>query len=352
MSESTPRILVIIVNYKSADLTVACLHSLKEEIALFPGSRVAVVENCSGDDSLKVIQEAVEDQDWSNWVDVIPADKNEGFAAGNNIALRSHFFNSESRPDFVHFLNPDTEIRPHALKILVDFFSEHEKVGLLGSRSEDADTTPQVCCFRFPSIYDEFASLMRLGIVDRILANKICRIPIPEENIPIDWVSGATLMVRREVLEELGPLDDRYFMYFEETDFIYRARQKGWLCWHIPSSRVIHYVGRSSGVTVREERPKRRPAYWFNSRRRFFLKNFGLLYTLVADLAALTGLALCRLRWFLLRKSPNQDPPYLFLDLLKHSVLLKGGKIEPVRDLDASETASNESLQVPERPLT
>lgn len=352
MPSDTPRLLVVIVNYRSAELTVACLRSLEAEMAKFPESRVVVVENHSGEDQITTLEEAVETHGWSSWVDLIVAPGNDGFAAGNNLALARHFFEREERPDLVHLLNPDTEIRPGALEILVDFLHDHPEVGLAGSRSEDSDATPQSCCFRFPGIADEFASLLRLGLVDRLLARRICRLPIPEESRPVDWVSGASLMIRREVLEELGPLDDRYFMYYEETDFTLRARRKGWTCWHVPASRVIHHVGASSGVTVRETRPRRRPNYWFESRRRYFLKNHGLVVTALADLAALSGLALCRLRWWILRRSPDQDPPHLFLDLLRHSVFLGHWKVLPPREPPATSRVSPDRNPVPEKPLS
>jgi GT2 family glycosyltransferase len=112
-------------------------------------------------------------------------------------------------------------------------------------------------------------------------------------------------------------------MYYEEVDFCWRARQAGWECWYVPESRVVHLVGQASGVTNTKIKRKRRPAYWFESRRRYFLRNAGKLRTIGCDLAQLAGLMLWQIRCLIERKQ-NDDPPYLLWDSLCHSVFRKG----------------------------
>jgi GT2 family glycosyltransferase len=131
------------------------------------------------------------------------------------------------------------------------------------------------------------------------------------------------MIVRREVFEAVGLFDDAYFMYFEEVDFCLRAGRAGWPCWYVPASRVVHLVGQASGVTDKAQSRKRRPAYWFESRRRYFVRNHGRVYAAVADAAWATGYALWRVRRAVQRK-PDNDPAALLRDFIRHSVFLRG----------------------------
>ena len=313
---------VCIVNWRAAELTIDCLRSLEPQVGEFRWCRVFVVDNASGDGSAEKIAAAVHEAGWGDWVELIRADTNGGFAAGNNLAIR-RLLRERPDVDYVHLLNPDTVVRPQALSILVKFLEAHPEVGVAGGRSEDPDATPQLCCFRFPSRTGELLAYLRIGLVDRLLASRLGRVGIPEQPIPIDWVSGAHMMIRREVIDAIGLLDEGYFLYYEETDFTLRARRAGWRCWHVPESRVVHYVGQSSGVTRREGTPQRVPRYWFESRRRYFMLNHGRAYAMVADALAIAAFALWRGRRWLQRK-PDRDPPGFLRDLFRGSSLLHG----------------------------
>ena len=126
------------------------------------------------------------------------------------------------------------------------------------------------------------------------------------------------MIVRREVFDAIGLLDERYFMYFEEVDFCLRARRAGWPCWYVPESRVVHLVGQSSGVTDPKESRKRRPTYWFESRRRFLLANYGHFRTFLIDLAWASGFTTYRLRQFVQRK-PDTSPSRMLRDFIRHN---------------------------------
>ena len=135
------------------------------------------------------------------------------------------------------------------------------------------------------------------------------------------------MIVRREVFEKIGLMDEAYFMYCEEMDFCLQANKAGWSCWYVPQSRVVHLVGQSSGVTDTKKPPKRLPQYWFDSRRRYFLKNYGLVYTALTDVSWASGFGVWRVRRVLQGK-PDGDPPKLLTDFVMNSVFFKGGKIE------------------------
>jgi N-acetylglucosaminyl-diphospho-decaprenol L-rhamnosyltransferase len=321
-SNNPTLLLVVIVNYRTPGLTIDCLRSLVNEVRSLPGTRVIVTDNASGDESVEKIGAAIETEGWGDWVSLQPLERNGGFAFGNNAAIRPAL-QSTNQPPYILLLNPDTIVRPGALKVLVDFMNEHPEVGIAGSRLEDPDSTPQHSAFRFHTVLSELDLGLRLGVVSKLLAKWGVAPPIPEAACQTDWVAGASMIVRREVFEAAGLMDEDYFMYYEEMDFCLQAKRAGWSCWYVPQSRVVHLVGQSSGVTDTKRPPKRLPQYWFDSRRRYFLKNYGWLYTALTDLVWASGFTLWRLRRMIQGK-PDQDPPKFLSDFLRNSVFLKG----------------------------
>jgi N-acetylglucosaminyl-diphospho-decaprenol L-rhamnosyltransferase len=315
-------LLTVIVNYNSADLTIGCLRSLEAEQKSLPGLRVVVTDNQSQDDSVEKLRLAVSANAWSDWVAIQPLPRNSGFAYGNNAAIAPALA-SVPKPSYVLLLNPDTIIRPGAVAKLVEFMETHPAVGIAGSRLEDPDETVQCSAFRFHSIAGEFERGIRLGLVSKLLVNHRVVPPVPQTEQPCDWVAGASMIVRPAVFERIGLLDEKYFMYFEEVDFCLAARRAGWPCWYVPQSRVVHLVGAVSQMSDNRKHRARRPKYWFESRRRYFVKNHGRIYAAVADLAFLVGFSLWRLRRFLQRKA-DTDPPKLLTDSIAQSVFVRG----------------------------
>lgn len=319
------RLTVIILNYRTGKLTIDCLRSLVDEVAALPQTQVIIVDNNSGDGSVEQIQTAITAEAWESWVKLMPLDCNGGYAFGNNAAIRAAQA-ATPPPDYVLLLNPDTYIRPGAFRALVQFMDAHPKVGIAGSRLEDPDGTPQRSAFRFPTVLSEVESGLRLGLVTQLLSQWVVAPPAPETDGPTDWVAGASMIIRRKVFESVGLMDEKYFLYYEEVDFCLAAQRAGWLCWYVPESRVVHYVGQSSGVTDTKREPQRRPTYWFNSRRRFFVKNYGFGYALLSELAWASSFALWRVRRAIQGK-PDEDPPQLLNDFIANSALLKGGQL-------------------------
>jgi len=318
------KLLIVIVNYRTADLTIACLHSLAGELRAIPDARVIVADNASGDDSVIRIKHAAIEQlaEVHDRVMILPLPRNAGFAYGNNQAIR--YAREALEPfEYILLLNPDTLVRAGAISKLIEFMDRNPRAGIAGSRLEDPDGTPQRSAFRFHTIFSEFDNGLHLGFVSRLLARKVVAPPCPSEACRADWVAGASMIIRAQALSDVGLLDEQYFMYFEEVDFCRRANRAGWRTWYVPESRVVHLVGQSSGVTDPQQQRKRRPAYWFDSRRRYFVKNHGRVYASLADAAFATGYMLWRLRRRLQRK-PDNDPSHLLADFLRHSVFARG----------------------------
>lgn len=312
--------LVVIVNYRTAALVIDCLRSLASEAGVPEArARVVVVDNASGDGSEARIRQAIETNGWQAWASVLESKRNGGFAYGNNLALRAAL-RCDRPPDYFWLLNPDTVVRPGALAALTEFVKRHPRAGIVGSGIDNDDGQPWPYAFRFPSIASEFEHAIRLGWVTRLLRAKLVARRMGSQPQTVDWVCGASMMVHREVFEQVGLMDEGYFLYYEETDFCRRARRAGWEVWYEPTARVMHIAGQSTGVTARLAVVPRRPAYWFESRRRYFVKHHGRLYGSIADLAWILGFSLWRVRRRLQGKE-DPDPPKMLSDFIAHSVL-------------------------------
>jgi GT2 family glycosyltransferase len=316
--------LVVIVNYRTGPLVIDCLRSLAPEVAAagrFGPVRVVITDNGSSDDSPAQIEKAISDNGWNEWAHLEPLGRNGGFAWGNNAAIRPAL-SSANPPTYFWLLNPDTTVREGGLVALLEFMQANSRAGIAGSRLEDPDGTPQRSVFRFPSVGGELDNGLRLGLASRLLASRVVAPEPPEEACRAQWLSGASLLVRSEVFEAIGLLDERYFMYFEETDLCKRASNAGWECWYVPQSRVVHLVGQAGSVSPQQPR-RRRPDYWFESRRRYFLKHLGRTRTLLADALFMAAFALWRGRRRLQGK-PDTDPAHFLGDFARHSVWRRG----------------------------
>lgn len=309
-------VAVIIVTYRSANLTIDSLRSLAAERSIRGVQiRTLVVDNASGD--FATVSEAVARHDWSSWVTVLLAPRNGGFAYGNNIGLSRAY--SVARPDYVYLLNPDTQVRPGALKALITFLERHSEVAIAGSGIENADGTAWPIAFRFPSLLSELADGLQFGLVSRLLRRWVVPRVMSREAEPVDWVCGASMMVRSAVIDAIGGLDENYFLYFEETDFCYRARKAGFATWYVPESRVMHVGGQSTNLPNPGNSSKRLPSCWFESRRRYFAMTAGIHYAMATDAIALLAHSLGSIKGILLGRRTRIR---CFLrDFVRYSVL-------------------------------
>jgi N-acetylglucosaminyl-diphospho-decaprenol L-rhamnosyltransferase len=320
MSDYAPEVVVAIVNYCTPDLVIDCLKSLAEHHAECPTMAVVVADNASPDGSAEPIARAMAENGWSGWAELMVMPHNGGFGYANN-AIIQKYLGSARPPRYFWLLNSDTIVRAGAIATLLDFMARHPDVGVAGSRLEDPDGTAQHSAFRFPSIAAELESSIRIGVITRLLNSWRIAPPIADRSTSYDWLSGASMLISSDVLRQIGLFDEAYFLYYEETDLCLRLNRNGWRCCYVPDSRVVHLVGKSTGVTERNSRPKRRPAYWFESRRRFFVKHHGRFYAFLADLALAAGTSVALLRSTIQRR-PSLCPERFLYDLARHSPLL------------------------------
>jgi hypothetical protein len=315
------RLLVSIVNYKSSALVCALLPNLVEQIDTL-SDHIVIVDNDSPDQSLAYLKKYIVENNFQNFVTLVPAPKNGGFSYGNNLAIKTAIARYHSHPLYVWLLNPDTQVMEGALQNLVSFFDLYPKAGILGSRLESENGTAQESAFNFCGLASELLSSTSIGYLNRLFSNSLVSLNhIPDSPTRCDWLAGASMFIRYSVIEDIGLMDETYFLYFEETDFCLQSVRAGWECWYVPSSRVLHFVGQSTGIVSGDTSRRRRPKYWFQSRQHYFLKNHGLLYTVAADLMWGIGFSLLQLRYFLQRKKGN-DPDFMLRDFWRNSIFL------------------------------
>lgn len=305
------RILVVSLNWRTAEMT---LRSIRAALDAMEGldADLVVVDNDSGDGSFEVIRDTVDREGLP--VRVFQSGHNGGFGAGNNVGIWAGMADG-GEPDFIYLLNSDAFPAKDAIRALADHMASHPRVGCAGSYIHGEDGEAHVTAFRFPSIASEFEGAVRFGPVSRVLARHRVPLGVPDCTQPVDWLAGASMMLRREVLEQTRSFDEEYFLYFEETDLCLQIARAGFETHYVRESAVMHIGSVSTGM----KNWSRIPTYWLDSRWTYFAKNHGRAYAVAATLAHVAGGLLWRLRRVVQGKPPA-DPPHFLRDLLKHDL--------------------------------
>ena len=232
----TPRLSIIIVTYNSLGHIDACLESLTRTPPAVDHETV-VVDNASTDGTAAAVRER-----WTS-VRVIDAGGNLGFAAANNLGIR------QTRGELVLLLNPDAIVRPDAIDRLVALLDARQEVAVVGPRIVDGDRRAELSFGATISPVAELRQKMLVVGNDRhvpVISGYVDRMTRREK--PVDWVSGACLMVRRADAEAVGLMDERYFMYTEDVDFCAAIRARGRGVLFSPAAEIVHLRGRSGSA--------------------------------------------------------------------------------------------------------
>lgn len=280
MSEFAPQninvtLSIVIVSWNVRDLLEQCLHSVARQKGS-PQLEAIVVDSASSDGTVAMVSQKFP------WVRLLAQDENVGFPRGNNIGLRA------ARGEYLLLLNPDTIVQDGALGRMVEYMETELRTGALGPRLRYPDGAIQPSRRRFPTLMTAFfeSTWLEPWAPPPIL-RRYRALDLPEDAIAeVDWVMGAALMVRRAVVEQVGLLDEAYFMYSEELDWCRRIKEAGWRVVYFPEAEIIHYEGKSSeqAVTARHinfQRAKLRYFRKFHGRffsgllRTFLLLNYG-----------------------------------------------------------------------------
>ena len=307
-----PSVLTIVLNYRTPLLTLRAVEAALREMEGLAGA-LTIVDNNSGDGSYETLCQAVQERGWSR-VRVLQSGHNGGYGAGNNFGIRQGLPDG-SPPDYIYILNSDAFPEPGAIRVLAEHLQAHPQVGFAGSRLHGEDGVYHQTAFRFPTVFSEFEGAAVTGPISRLLRRYIVALPEPTEAQEVDWMAGASLMVRHRTFEEAGGFDERFFLYFEETDLCLRARRAGWLSVYLPQSRVMHIGSVSTGMKTW----KRMPPFWFDSRLWYFTKNHGVLYAATATVAYVAGAAVSKARQVVGSRG-NGQPQHFLGDLVSHAL--------------------------------
>ena len=305
------KLLACLLNWRTADMTARALDLLVPELRGLGSARVMVVDNDSQDGSLEKLTAHVTAHGYQDVAEVVASGHNGGFGFGNNVTLRSGL-RAADPPEYFYLLNSDAFMRAGTLRALVDYADAHPRVGIAGSTVLTLEGVPQTSAFRFPSPLSELEAMVSLGVVSRVLKRSIVPLPIPAATTTdVDWVAGASMLLRRDMLEKIGIFDETFFLYYEETDLCLRAKRAGWQVAYVREGAVEHEGGASTGVTSSVVVQKPMPTYVFASRRHFFLKNFGRATLWQANAAHLLGGGLFRLRTRLGRRDDHRPREWI-----------------------------------------
>ena len=234
----SPDLSIIIVNWNVRDLLRDCLRSIDVGRGAL-SVEVIVVDSASADDSVAMMR------DQFSWVRLIPCDENVGFPRGNNIGL------AEASGMHLLLLNPDTVILEDALPKMVAYLQAHSDVGALGPQLLNPDGSIQSSRRRFPTAATGFLESTWLeGLAPGVL-RRYYALDLPDDaTADVDWLTGACIMVPRAIYEEIGGLDEGYYMYSEELDWCRRIKATGRRVVYFPAAQVTHHVGKSSEQAV------------------------------------------------------------------------------------------------------
>ncbi|CUS98935.1 Glycosyltransferase, GT2 family [Candidatus Kryptonium thompsonii] len=228
---------IIIVNYNVKDFLENALRSIEKAIEGI-SAEVFVVDNASEDGSVEMVKQKFP------WVKVIANKQNLGFAKANNQALKI------AKGKYILLINPDTIVQEDTFKVLISFFESHPECGMAGCKILNPDGTLQLACRRsFPTPWVAFTKMVGLSTLfpkSKIFAKYNLTYLDPDVITEVDAVSGSFMMIRREVYEQVGGLDDDFFMYGEDIDWCYRIKKAGWKIYYVPLTQIIHFKGEST----------------------------------------------------------------------------------------------------------
>jgi len=283
------KLAIVIINYKTPQLVIDCLVSLHGQVD--PSTaRVILVDNLSPDNSVEILKKWLAANDDQKVVQLIEAKANAGFSAGNNVGMCA------ADAEYYLLLNSDTIVRPGAIAILLETADRNPGAGLVSPRLEWPDAGPQQSCFRYLTPVSEFIDAAKTGPVTALFKDYVVAMPVSETMVNPQWTSFACVLVRGDVVRQIGLMDEGFFMYFEDVEYCRRARAAGWEIIHNPKAHVVHLRGGSSPVKQRVMERKRVPRYYYVSRTRYFYLSYGWLGLMLANLFWSLGRSISKIR--------------------------------------------------------
>jgi len=260
-------LLIVIINYKTASLVIDCLKTLIPQLS--ESHRAVVVDNDSNDGSADLIEQWVKSTKSSRQVNVVRSPVNGGFSAGNNLGMKTN------SAKYYLLLNSDTLLREHAIERLLAAAEVNPSAGLVSPKLEWPSEEGQISCFRFHTPASELIASAGISLVTKILSRWDVPLPLRNDYSHPEWTSFACVLLRSEMVESIGEMDEGYFLYYEDVDYCMRAKKSGWSILNVPDARVVHLRGGSSDVKSNIAKKARLPKYYYASRTRYFTLHYG-----------------------------------------------------------------------------
>lgn len=282
-------IVVSIINYRTGAMTIAAAQSVLADLGMRKAA-VVIVDNASGDGSADEIAAwiaAVGD----NRLRLVRSPANTGFSGGHNQGMAA-----VPGAGFYLILNSDALLRPGFFDALLAAAQANPRAGLIAPRLEWEDGRPQESCFRFASPASELIRGAQTGPVTQILSRHVVALPVEPDPAAIEWASFACILLRGDMVRAIGPMDEGYFLYFEDSAYALKARRAGWGVVFTPAARAVHFRGGSGPVKAMQAAKKRLPAYFWRSRTRFLRQAHGPLGPVLGNLAWALGRGVANLR--------------------------------------------------------
>lgn len=300
------RLAVVIVNYGAADFIIEHLVKTLAAAEPFSSAPIYIADNASPGGDLEKLIAHIESNALADRVTAFSTGGNLGFAGGNNAAFEKF---GDDAPDFVLFLNPDAWPEAGAPERLAQTLMDHPDVGLAAPRITDEHGNNAVSYFNFPRISNEFGSEAELDFLQRRAGWSMLDLDTEDKPINVDWVSGAAFLLRMKSAAS-PPMDDRYFLYFEETDMMRELARGGWGVLLDPRATVVHVGGLTTGAGG-DPRNSRLPKHWYQSWARYYVKQFGRAGALLSAFLKLAGAAVFYVKFVLKGRRPRRPKRYL-----------------------------------------
>jgi len=268
---------ICIVNFNTRELLKNCLQSIYDTSKKI-NFEIIVVDNHSSDGSVAMIK-----QDFPRVI-LIANDENHGYASAVNQGV------DQAKGEFILILNSDTEILPDCLSKTLEFMNDNKNAGIVGCRILNPDLTLQRSCRSFPGILNFFSENFFLHDIfsrSRIFGRPFMSYFNYDRLAEVEIVLGAFMMIRKKTIDQIGLMDTQFFMYAEETDWCFRARQAGWKIYFYPDAEIIHYGG---GSTKQNFVPMFIEAH--KSHHKFIRKYHGPAYLLGVKIILILGVIL------------------------------------------------------------
>ena len=292
-------VAVSVINYKTPDLTLQCVQSVLDDFEGLRGE-VVIIDNLSDDGSVEQIEAWLAAQPEGTPVRFVKSPINSGFSGGNNQGFAA--------VDAAYYLvlNSDALLKRGFFKAILAAARANPEAGFVAPRIDYDEGGVQNSCFRFHSPQSEFMRALRIGVVARAMARYDVTLGPDPDPAKIEWASFACLLLSGEMIDQIGPMDEGYFLYFEDAEYCLRAQRAGWHVAYAPEARAVHFRGGSGPVKSLQKARAELPLYYYVSRSRFLYQAHGRM-----------GLLAANLLWHLGRG-------------LKHLTRLLGRKVEPM----------------------